>query len=725
MSLLVYECQRADYGHEIRQFGEVARCLREYYNDRQELALLIGNINIGNVNLDGLIIKNDAIIILELKDRSGEIVARINGDWTCDGEIVKGGSNKTVFEQLKVNRRELKASLSSIFNKAQIADIQGLVVFAELKKFANEMDRDNKQWVHVADVQTVGGAMHDIKARAFHDYKTDKKVDAVFSRDSICQFIRGMKIPESALVTDLSDTNRLPSDLFHKDAPHNGKTISTETQLANKSAEVDLLKGQLEELKQKLEDAELGHKVEILDKQSIINQQKAEILAAKEQHIIDEKTAMEEMLKSETAEQEIKRIKEKLDEAKREIEALAEEKKNLERKMSEKVGPSPLASNEDVQGLKAEIERLRAELTKTVSVGSAEVQQGAPLPKSVRNDTQKDWDVPEDSMDDDQLDLIEHTLDKSMLVTGCAGCGKSVIAMNKAVQIKNAGGDVILIALTKSLNRFMGYGKQRHELGSRFYYHWQWERDGKPSADYVIVDEIQDFTEGQIKDFIRAAKKSYFFFGDTAQSIYRAFGVNTLTIDQISSLTGLKPLRLYNNYRLPRGIAKITQPYVAVGANEYNEKIYQSKEPSVPHIIHCADFSAQVRLIVEVIRELELGDVGILMPSNDGVLRMAEALNGLDIPCEFKYSPKGNQKEWRDTLNFKSGFPKIMTYHSAKGLQFESVFLPEYEGASNEDKRKALYVAMTRTWRDLYVLYSGALKAPLDKVPRMLYLSKV
>ena len=98
MSLLVYECQRADHGHEIRQFGEVARCLREYYNDRQELALLIGNINIGDVNLDGLIIKNDAIIILELKDRSGEIVARINGDWTCDGEIVKGGSNKTVFE---------------------------------------------------------------------------------------------------------------------------------------------------------------------------------------------------------------------------------------------------------------------------------------------------------------------------------------------------------------------------------------------------------------------------------------------------------------------------------------------------------------------------------------------------------------------------------------------------------------------------------------------------
>ena len=54
---------------------------------------------------------------------------------------------------------------------------------------------------------------------------------------------------------------------YDKDAPHNGKTISTETQLANKSAEVDLLKGQLEELKQKLEDAA----IETVMAQSIAN----------------------------------------------------------------------------------------------------------------------------------------------------------------------------------------------------------------------------------------------------------------------------------------------------------------------------------------------------------------------------------------------------------------------------------------------------------------------
>lgn len=95
-------------------------------------------------------------------------------------------------------------------------------------------------------------------------------------------------------------------------------------------------------------------------------------------------------------------------------------------------------------------------------------------------------------MDDDQLDLIGDNIGKSMIVAGCAGSGKSVIAMYKAQQILEAGGDVILIAFTKSLNRYMSQGKA-NTLDKKFFYHWQWIDQGMPSADYIIVDEIQDF----------------------------------------------------------------------------------------------------------------------------------------------------------------------------------------------------------------------------------------
>ena len=65
-----------------------------------------------------------------------------------------------------------------------------------------------------------------------------------------------------------------------------------------------------------------------------------------------------------------------------------------------------------------------------------------------------------------------------------------------------------------------------------------------------------------------------------------------------------------------------------------------------------------------------------------------------------------------------------MTYHSAKGLQFETVIIPFFKGARNTDERKALYVAMTRTYRNLYILCEGALQYPLSNVPGRLYIEE-
>ena len=182
------------------------------------------------------------------------------------------------------------------------------------------------------------------------------------------------------------------------------------------------------------------------------------------------------------------------------------------------------------------------------------------------------WPVEEESLDDDQLDLIDHTINSSMLVSGCAGSGKSVIAMHKAAQIADMGYSVILIALTKSLAGFMGVGYTSQSY--KFYYHYQWKWLGMPSADYIIVDEIQDFELKEIQEFMNTAKKHFLFFGDSAQSIYTRFGKKTLSIEAISKLTGLKELKLYNNYRLPKNVAQITQKYVGVNVMPYQEKVY-------------------------------------------------------------------------------------------------------------------------------------------------------
>ena len=347
---------------------------------------------------------------------------------------------------------------------------------------------------------------------------------------------------------------------------------------------------------------------------------------------------------------------------------------------------------------------------------------------SILKTSSASWDVEVESMDDDQLDLIEMNIDKSMLVTGCAGSGKSVIAMHKAEQVAKTGASVILIAYTKSLSAFMREGINKKTLQYKFYHHYRWREILKmPSADYIIVDEIQDFTREEILEFMGAAKKAYFFFGDSAQSIYKKYGKNTISIEKISALTGLTPMQLYNNYRLPRTIAKITQGYVGVNVNPYEDRIYQNKEKALPHFVHLDGFEEQIAAIQSLIEKytqniFDNQTIGILLPSNDLIIKICQKLQELDIPCEFKYTDD-NSDRFVDTLDFDSFLPKLMTYHSAKGLQFDVVILPMYVGATDDESRKALYVAMTRTMHHLYVMFSTpAICAPLSDVPTKFYL---
>lgn len=342
------------------------------------------------------------------------------------------------------------------------------------------------------------------------------------------------------------------------------------------------------------------------------------------------------------------------------------------------------------------------------------------------------WDVDMQSMDDDQLDLLEINITNSMLVTGCAGSGKSIIAMHKAEQIAGTGASVILIAFTRSLSAFMREGINTDTLPYRFCHHHYWKKKlDMMKADYIIVDEIQDFTKEEIQEFMAAANKAFFFFGDSAQSIYRQYGKPTVSIEEISAITGLTPLHLYNNYRLPKSVARITQDYVGVNVNKFEEKVYQNKEKELPHIVKVTSIDEQVEAVVKLVGKhntdlFDKRDIGILVPSNELVKIFHEAMDSKGIECEFKYSNENHkdEKQWSyvDTLDFSTSLPKIMTYHSAKGLQFDVVILPMYNGAHDNESRKALYVAMTRTTSKLYVFYTTEKVAfPLDCVPTNLY----
>ena len=571
MSLITYEFNRADNAGEISQFRATLPILQEHYQGRNELVLyLSGKLNINGVDVDGLIFKEDAIVLVEFKNYAGNIKAQANGDWFHDSERINGGSkkkdgsSKTVFEQLKINRRALREGLAH-FTKNENAcnNIQALVVFSSIETL--QMDEEFKwganAWVNVTDIEHMGEELDTIKA------KTRSGQSIVISPEDIFEFIRLKGLDERYILTRYSDTNVMPADLYHEEEPHNGDDFSPNVLLAKEKAENEKNKKALHEAIILLQTMMEKMQKMAEEKDLIIQQQKAELLKIKAEQLEAATSSISNNIQTniEIESETVQLIKE--------VKAVEKEVENIELNTDITVEPKTQTTKKRF-GMKQKI--LKA------------------------------FNVEKESMDDEQLDLIGDTIDKSMIVAGCAGSGKSVIAMYKAQQILESKGDVILIAYTKSLNRYMRQGKE-NSLDERFFYHWQWIDQGMPKADYIIVDEIQDFDREEIMQFINAARKCFFFFGDTAQSIYRAFGKETLTIDQISSMTGIKVSRLYNNYRLPKPIAKITQEYLGLteedNVRKYSESLYLSKENALPVFVECHSRQEQIDCIISIIRK--------------------------------------------------------------------------------------------------------------------------
>ena len=165
------------------------------------------------------------------------------------------------------------------------------------------------------------------------------------------------------------------------------------------------------------------------------------------------------------------------------------------------------------------------------------------------------------------------------------------------------------------------------------------------------------------------------------------------------------------NHRLPKKIARVAQ-YLNSESDELEERCTEEGVEK-PKILEYNSVREQYDAIISLIKNKNMEDVGILFRHNDDVQRAYEYFKNHEINVEAKYG------QFMD-LDFNSDNPKMMTYHSSKGLQFEHVFIPECN-VENEDNRNPLYVAITRTYRSLYIMHSGNLSSLFDDIPNTLY----
>ena len=248
----------------------------------------------------------------------------------------------------------------------------------------------------------------------------------------------------------------------------------------------------------------------------------------------------------------------------------------------------------------------------------------------------------------------------------------------------------------------------------------------KGDVNYVIIDEGQDFSISTYKNhFLSEAKKSLTVFGDTSQKIYKDRFCN---IEDIASELNYPLLNLGFNYRVPKTIAKIAQsiPRPAINLLDNNRKNNGNSDfPSYPKPIikKCNSAEEELSYILNRIEIEGMDDVAILVPQENYVKTIHDFFSKNNVGTQVRIAidigttPFGNRKFKRiDTLDFTNhDLPTILTYHSAKGTEFDNVFIPFAE-MSMRLERNPFYVAVTRASNRVFITYTQKLTHLLDGV---------
>ncbi|OYU95794.1 MAG: hypothetical protein CFE21_11695 [Bacteroidetes bacterium B1(2017)] len=135
-------------------FDKISNLLTKEFQNSLEDIILMGAISTqGQCNLDALIFKRNAIIVIEFKNYGGEITTSVNGDWTAGNIIIKGGAGgKNPLQQVNLYKSSLANDLSKFYpdSKSEWFYSAAIVLFQQPIKFVKH-GGDNLNWLHIIE----------------------------------------------------------------------------------------------------------------------------------------------------------------------------------------------------------------------------------------------------------------------------------------------------------------------------------------------------------------------------------------------------------------------------------------------------------------------------------------------------------------------------------------------------------------------------------------------
>ena len=243
-----------------------------------------------------------------------------------------------------------------------------------------------------------------------------------------------------------------------------------------------------------------------------------------------------------------------------------------------------------------------------------------------------------------------------------------------------------------------------------------------PQYDVVIIDEAQDLPPSHLHLATRlipdySESRSLTLLADPAQSIYyrgiswKEAGIN---------IRGGRTRTLAKNFRNTRRILEAARPVLEGCADlkredEYIPPTSVHRTGPLPALFGYGRESEAMQFIAQKIIRLcrdgkyRPSDIAILARQQQSLKNIEKELAKEHIPCQF----------FRNDFDLFENQVKLITMHSAKGLEFPAVFMIELDDSiipriprssetREEDElqeRKLFYVSMTRAAERLYLLY--------------------
>lgn len=245
----------------------------------------------------------------------------------------------------------------------------------------------------------------------------------------------------------------------------------------------------------------------------------------------------------------------------------------------------------------------------------------------------------------------------------------------------------------------------------------------KVNWGHLIIDEAQDFPPEmfgalRIVSILaggESGKVALTIFADENQRIKEN---NSSVSDIIKNLGVRNPhhFLLTKNYRNTLEIARLAECFY-VGLPTGKPDLPETRRGDIPVLLKTDNLDQVVQYMINYIGNNESEEIGVIVKYDklrkDFVDKLEEGLTGKENIRIQTYSSCDSNLQAKDLIFDKSGVVSVLNHASCKGLEFDTIFLPELQtwnvDPSEVDTfRMAIYVAVSRARKKVFLSYSNS-----------------